>query len=150
MTRILAVDPGKSTGWVLADVLANVNGFRIYDAIDWGETPHDEFLAHAWTLLTDGKVQYVACERYFQTTKRMTRQHDHPEIIGALRWQCRYTDVPFILQNVSDAKKHSTPAKISSMVKPRWKGSVGYGGEGHAVDAVRHLVLFAETTWDGT
>lgn len=149
MTALLAVDPGKKTGWVLAEV-TELAGFVVYDVIEWGETEHDEFLSKTWHLLTNGWAKRVICERYFQNTKRMTQQHDHPEIIGALRFQCRYTDVPFILQNVSDAKKFATPDKIADMVRPRWKDSVGYGGEGHAVDAVKHLVTFAETAWDGT
>lgn len=128
--RVLAVDPGKTTGWCLWDTDR--------DTLDFGEEQQFEFCSRADDVITWGSLTAVVCEAFIITaaTAKNTQSPWSLEIIGCLRYLCEKNGVPFVLQTPSDAKRFSTNEKLKS---------IGWyvRGQGHATDSHRHLLLWA-------
>lgn len=127
---ILSFDPGKTTGWAL------FTGGVVWDA---GQDQPQEFLERMddWTMRsTYGDAQVVG-ERYIITpeTLRKSRQHWSLEIIGAARYLCTRSGIPFTLQSPSEAKAFATNDKLRQL---GWY----VRGMQHANDALRHLLVF--------
>lgn len=148
MTKyILAIDPGKATGIAF---FSRENGEDPV-LIESGEYQQDEYakpirqaLAHS---LMSGHELEVVCERFTinaQTVKNSQAPYSL-EQIGILK-QCLMDigrpadDIYF--QSPADAKAMFDNAKLKK---------IGYwhkGGEGHALDAIRHgLLRFVKTGW---
>ncbi len=125
---ILAVDPGKTTGYVLW-----TDGERVE-----GELYGEAFLDRADELIESGEVDVVVCERFIITaqTGKKTQAPWSLEQIGALRFLCRKHDVTFVLQSAADAKRFATEEKLN---RAGWKRPKG---DGHARDAQRHLLVY--------
>lgn len=125
---ILAVDPGKTTGYVLWN-----DGERIE-----GELYGEAFLDRADELIVSDQVDVVVCERFIITaqTGKKTQAPWSLEQIGALRFLCRKHNVHFVLQSASDAKRFATDHRLNALGWKRPKGA------GHARDAQRHLLVF--------
>ena len=128
MERILAVDPGKTTGYSI---------WSAKDRID-GELYVEAFLDFAWDKLEHGNIDVVVCERFVinARTAQLTQAPWSLEQIGALRFMCKKFDVDFVLQNASDAKKFATDKLLTNYGWPRPPGG------GHARDAQRHLLVY--------
>lgn len=128
MPSVLAVDPGRTTGYCLWE-----NGNRIE-----GEIAGERFLDFAAQLIENGKVDFVVCERFIISaqTGKFSQAPWSLEQIGVLRFLCKKYDVSFILQNVADAKKFCTDERLNSI---NWRRPPGAG---HARDAQRHALLF--------
>lgn len=128
--RVLAVDPGKTTGWCLWD--------KDTGDLKFGEEQQFEFCSRAEALIADKSLDAVVCEAFIITvaTAKKTQAPWSLEIIGLLRYLCEKYEVPFILQTPSDAKRFSTNEKLKS---------IGWyvRGQGHATDSHRHLLLWA-------
>lgn len=126
---VLAVDPGKLTGFALW----TPNQFVA------GEKPHADFLDFVWQMIDDDRVPIdaIVCESFTITadTLKKSRQYDALEQIGALRWMSSMTDAQFVLQTPAAAKSFSTNERLKTM---GWYQV----GRGHANDAIRHLILF--------
>ena len=127
MSTVLAVDPGKTTGYALW-----TDGERVE-----GELYAEAFLDYAESVLKTGTVDTVVCERFIITTRTGKLSHApwSLEQIGALRHLCHVHRVNFVLQNVSDAKKFGTDQRLNLL---GWKRPQGAG---HARDAQRHLLV---------
>lgn len=127
--RVLAVDPGKLTGWcwVTADL-----------AHSEGEAAQEPFLDMAWSLIDSGCLDTVVCERYTVTahTATLTQAPWSLEQIGVLRWMCHNRGIEFILQAPADAKRLATEETLKGVGWPRPRGA------GHARDAQRHMFLW--------
>ena len=126
---LLAVDPGKMTGYALYDT----NNDRFMSA----ELPHFEFLVEAERILLEESIYTVICERFVITkaTLEKTRQPWSIEQIGCLRYRCQTMKIPFYLQTAAEGKAFSTDTKLKTIgfYTPNSK---------HANDAARHLLLW--------
>ena len=128
MPSVLAVDPGRTTGFVIWR-----DGERFEKELD-AET----FLAYIAPSIEKGEFDYVVCERYIITTQtaKLSQAPWSLEQIGVLRFLCARHNIPFVLQNVSDAKRFANEQRLKQIRWARPKGG------GHARDAQRHLLLF--------
>lgn len=133
---ILAVDPGKATGWAMW--MTSPETGETYAS---GEEPLPVVLNWAHDILaTPGSAPYVeiVCEAYIVTreTIKKSRQYEPLEGIGALRHLADRYSVPFTLQTPAAGKKFGTNSKLKAM--EFWH----VGGAGHANDAGRHMLLY--------
>lgn len=128
MGNILAVDPGKTTGYVIWNPEERREGELYVEA----------FLDLAWEQISSGRIDTVVCERFVinARTATLTQAPWSLEQIGALRFMCQKFDVNFVLQNASEAKKFATDKRLNDYGWPRPQGA------GHARDAQRHLLIY--------
>lgn len=128
MSNVLAVDPGKVTGYAIW-----YDGHRVE-----GELDGSKFLHKAVGLIENGELDFVACERFIISaqTGRLSQAPWSLEQIGVLRFTCERHDVQFTLQNAGDAKRFATDERLDYL---GWGRSLGAG---HSRDAQRHLLLF--------
>lgn len=153
----LAVDPGGTTGWVLfrpvvdTDQLAGIG----LEVIDWGEEKDQiEFCDFVWRLSTarlrEERLAGIVMEGWFPREGVRTWQPEAVEIIGFCRWAMRADPLRYFVQRPSD-REWSTPEKIRRYRTDREAPhNVGRGGEGHAVQALRHALLWSSTRWSPT
>lgn len=125
---IVAIDPGKMTGWAKLSLGEFMSGqAELYEILEWVDAS-----------ISMGLCPTIVCEDFIYTaaTAKKTRQTWSTEGIGVLRYLARKADVGFHLQAPVDAKKFATNDKLKAL---DWytptKG-------GHANDAARHLLLY--------
>ena len=131
---VLAIDPGKTTGYALYD--------RASDTFGSGELTYDD----TCELLLKTASQYgddllVVSEAFIitQQTAKNTQAPWSLELIGVARHYSRlHTGRDLILQAPATAKRFSSDERLKTMswYKP---------GKGHANDAARHLLLALAT-----
>lgn len=128
MVCVLSVDPGRTTGYAI---------WRDGERIE-GELEASRFLQKASALIENGEITHVVCERFIVNaqTAKFTQAPWSLEQIGVLRFYCEKYEIPFTLQNASDAKRFGTEERLNKLMWKRPKGG------GHARDAQRHLLLF--------
>lgn len=138
MSTYLAIDPGLTTGVAHYNTKTGEFGSHeireraflySYLAAEWGfdciyyspgKTP-DYLIAEDWTVRSN--------------THRMSQQVDPHRILGALDWWAHSMPwVDFRLQYPGHAKSFSTNGKLRTL---GWYT----GGDGHADDAARHLLV---------
>jgi hypothetical protein len=128
---VLAVDPGLTTGWAVYMGDPSI--------VNSGEDADPQLFvdrAAAW-IASAPAGSAVACERFTITaeTGKLTQAPWSLEIIGAVRWLSRKYGLAFLEQAPGDAKGLCDNARLKKL------GWWHVGGEGHANDALRHLVL---------
>lgn len=139
--RILAIDPGLMTGMCVFEKEAGGEPVLIWSK----EVTEDEFaFPIRWELANYPHLEIV-CERFTitQETAKKTQAPYSLELIGVVR-QC--------LRDVGrDA--HALPLQMPKDAKSMFPNpalkKLGYwhrGGAGHALDAIRHGLLFMVTT----
>jgi len=144
MRYVLAVDPGKSTGMALFSLESGQEPVLIWS----GEFQQDEYARPIRdTLALYGDALDVVCER-FTINAQTVRNSQAPyslEQIGILK-QClmdtgrKADDIYF--QSPADAKAMFDNKKLKKL--EYWHK----GGEGHALDAIRHgLLKLVKTGW---
>lgn len=144
MRYVLAVDPGKATGMALFSLESGQEPVLIWS----GEFQQDEYARPIRdTLATYGDTLDIVCER-FTINAQTVRNSQAPyslEQIGILK-QClmdagrRADDIYF--QSPADAKAMFDNKKLKKL--EYWHK----GGEGHALDAIRHgLLKLVKTGW---
>lgn len=130
--RVLAVDPGKTTGIAVW----NSGTFSA-----WAEEYELALDFVASYIRDDYRPDVVVIEDFVitqRTTKMGTanwRRGQELEFIGVARWWCKTTGVEFVLQTPSQAKSFSTDQKLKTY---------GWWSKGvdHPRDATRHLMLY--------
>ena len=136
MKHILAVDPGKASGLALFSIETGQEPVLIWSQ----ECQQEEYAKPIRATLADHPDIVVVCERFIinaQTAKK-TQAPFSLEQIGILR-QClidagrKPDDIYF--QSPSDAKGMFDNPKLKKL--EYWHK----GGEGHALDAIRHALL---------
>jgi hypothetical protein len=132
---ILAVDPGKTTGYGLLFV----DDKGKLDSVSFNQLTMDDFLPAAAEMIEDwGSRTTVVCES-FTVTQRTTKQRGERlwsvEQIGVLRWLTTRALGSYLEQSPSDAKSFATDKKLKSI------GWYTVGME-HARDAARHALLY--------
>jgi hypothetical protein len=144
MRYVLAVDPGKATGMALFSLESGQEPVLIWS----GEFQQDEYARPIRdTLALYGDALDVVCER-FTINAQTVRNSQAPyslEQIGILK-QClmdagrKADDIYF--QSPADAKAMFDNKKLKKL--EYWHK----GGEGHALDAIRHgLLKLVKTGW---
>lgn len=136
MRRILAVDPGKATGMALFSIEPGQEPILVWS----GEYQQEEYAKPIRETLALYPDADVVCERFtinMQTVKNSQAPYSL-EQIGILK-QClmdagrKPDDIYF--QSPSDAKGMFDNPKLKKL--EYWHK----GGEGHALDAIRHGLL---------
>ena len=131
--RILAIDPGGTTGWALADE-------DHLDLVTSGQAAQFEFCQMAEEHAAGSfraPVDVIVCESYTVTpaTIKLTREYAALEIIGTLRYLAQRDKRKFKLQTPAAAKRFMTDARLRNL--GWWQP-----GKDHARDALRHLGLY--------
>jgi hypothetical protein len=148
---MLAVDPGGTTGWLLFRPVEDpeqLTGYGI-DPLEWGEERNQlAFLNRVWSLTTQRSLDGIVIEGWWPRPGIRTWEPEAVEIIGTCRWMMADDPARFYVQKVADATSYGTPEKINSYRRNRSAPfNVGRGGEGHAVKALQHAVLWVGTRW---
>ena len=146
---VVAIDPGKLTG--VAHVVRKDNKIEI---LETKELDEDEVIPWLRPILTnwnreDGRTYplRVVIERFLITleTAKKSQAPFSLEVIGAVKQACRDVGYPthaIAFQSPADAKTAFPNGKLKRI------GVWHKGGEGHAIDALRHAVLYlARTGW---
>lgn len=136
MKYVLSVDPGKATGMALFSYSAGQEPVLVWS----GEYQQEEYALPIRTTLKEHPEVEIVCERFtinMQTVKNSQAPYSL-EQIGILK-QCmldagRSTD-DIYFQSPSDAKGMFDNPKLKKL--EYWHK----GGEGHALDAIRHGLL---------
>lgn len=136
MKHVLSVDPGKATGMALFSIEQGQEPVMIWS----GEYQQEEYAAPIRATLVDHPDVDIVCER-FTINAQTVRNSQAPyslEQIGILK-QClmdagrKPDDIYF--QSPADAKAMFDNPKLKKL--EYWHK----GGEGHALDAIRHGLL---------
>jgi hypothetical protein len=144
---IVAVDPGKATGVSCFGFDSNEEPHLIMS----GEYQPDEFAAPIRGLLDSARAEgipvEIVCER-FTINAQTVRNSQAPyslEQIGVLKQIMRdsgMSDNELKFQSPSDAKRMFPNEALKKL------GYWHKGGEGHAIDAIRHGLLYlAKNGW---
>ena len=133
---VLSIDPGKATGMALFSLEEGAE-----PVLEWSkELQQDEYAGPIREVLASIQDVAIACERFTinAQTVRNTQAPYSLEQIGILK-QCLMDagrpadDIYF--QAPADAKAMFTNEKLKKL------GYWHRGGEGHALDAIRHALL---------
>lgn len=131
---VLGIDPGKTTGVALYDLLT--------EHIDGAELAEDE--VGRWLETIIFQVRPAVVIESFTITQHTARNSQAPwslEIIGMARHFAAKHGCSFTLQRPADAKAFSTDARLKAL--GWWRP-----GKGHMADAQRHTLLFlAKNGW---
>jgi hypothetical protein len=135
---LVTCDPGKKTGWAALDT-SNMASYTS------GEMPFMDFLTWTWGWLPQMHDAHIACERFVITggTVRKSRGDLNWSIesVGVLRFMGAVLNVGFELQNAADAMKFCDDQRLRDV------GWWFKGGDGHANDAGRHMLLLIARRW---
>lgn len=143
LTRIIALDPGGTTGWATytCDEMLNTEDKIERSDVVWtcgqiGPGEHhlalDEFLGNQQVA-----KYYVVCESF---EFRKDKQRDNIvlsslEYIGVAKRFCQERELNIYMQTASMAKGFVSDEKIKAL-------SLWSPGHKHAMDAYRHLIYF--------
>lgn len=136
---LMSVDPGLTTGVLLYEPITQL---RI-NVVEWKEIRGEEaFTAYAAKARTRG-VRFTNCERFipFNDGTHRTWEPEALYIIGALRYMFGIDRVD-LSQGPADAHRWGTETKLEPYVKDPDGPQVGKGGEGHAIMALKHGLLY--------
>lgn len=152
--RVMAIDPGKLTGCAILERVrddeADVNEVRLLAS---AETPPDEtipWVRQAFDELGEPVApgmprMRVVVESFLITARTVAKSQEASwalRTIGAVEQACRDAGYP------TDAIQFYGPDKKASFPNPRLKklGMWHVGGKGHALDAIRHGLLYLTQT----
>lgn len=135
---LMSVDPGLTTGVLLYKPIDQLT----IQVVEWREIRGEEhFTAYAGTAKLHRSVRWVNCERFipFRDNVHRTWEPEALYIIGALRFLYGIDRVD-LSQGPAEAHKWGTDTKLEPYVN---NGPfVGKGGEGHAIMALKHALLY--------
>lgn len=131
--KVIGLDPGVMSGIVLA----GISGRDVLQVHQWAEADQlgtADFLRSAMTV-----AEVVVCESFKPRTGRALSFKPHSlELIGLARALCWWAGIPFVLQDpVMKERFHA--AALEQFPE------VGRGKDGHARDALAHVIGWAET-----
>lgn len=140
ITDIIAIDPGLASG--VAHVTIGPVGFGIVSTDELSQRETAMWLRTALRLVPDVETTAVVIER-FTITQKTAQNSQAPwslEVIGQSRlivWEEISPERDLILQASADSMAAFTNDRLRSF------GLWHRGGKGHAVEALRHVALFA-------
>ena len=125
MGRMLAIDPGATTGFALFDQQEPIRSHS------WEKTcTHDELVQE----LVDAWPNIIVCESFVHTHKTGI-DYTPVEYIGLIKWFASRRDVIYIEQTPSYGKGFFDNDKLKKL-------GVYVAGLPHSMDALRHLYQF--------
>lgn len=153
--RMIAVDPGGTTGWLIFEPSAEIQEWGGYGItpIAWGEEPDQvAFCDMLWRLSTARlkaeRLDGIVIERFVPRPGVRTWEPEAVEITGFCRWLMADDQLRFFIQGVSDAEGFGTDTKVRPYRSDRMPPhNVGKGGAGHAVMALKHALLWTNVRW---
>lgn len=142
----LAVDPGLTTGWVLFRPVTRT----AIDVVRWGETRGEAEFEHiAWEMNRQEHVARAVCELFIPYTgKARTWEPEALYVMGALRFIFGINRVN-IRQKPADANAQVRAGACKPYQQGHKHEAVGYGGEGHAIMALAHGLIWTANSWNG-
>lgn len=152
--RVLAVDPGKTTGQAVMerykDDVTGVNTVQILESV---ETPPDQtipwfrdmYAKYAEPAAPGSPRMRIVMESFRITTRTGEKSQEASwalRTMGAVEQACRDLGYP------PEAIKELSPSKKVAFPNQRLKklGLWHVGGKGHALDAIRHATLYLAQT----
>lgn len=139
MVNIVAIDPGKKTGVAYCTLEDPLQGSVFYSE----EWEYFSALVNIEHWLTAYGAEAVVVEAYVigpATLSKSRGDNWSLEAIGAVRYMCHKAEINFFLQPAGDAKRFVPDEKLAAMELDYRRHRVG--GEGHADDAMRHLLAW--------
>ena len=119
--KILALDPARSTGYALVEVInnsANIYEYGIIDVDTSSEFSGDwciDVIERVKALILKHQVTEVCVEDYFFSSKFATGVNVNAAFRTAIHIACRQLKIPYYIINISEWKKfvagRSTPSK---------------------------------------
>lgn len=142
-SNLIAIDPGKASGFVLLDMTKTFEDGSTPDIIYSGEPAQQEACSRVHTFLhreseNEDSRTFIVMEDFIITTETGKKKDTRYslEIIGAVRYFAELYSIPFALQTPSKAKSFVDNDRLRAM--NLWVP----GGEGHAKDAMRHAITY--------
>lgn len=136
---VLAVDPGLASGVALINTDAGPDHLQMGTWEMTQDETEDAVLKTIQTYRDDFDLRIVI-ER-FTITAETAKKSPSPwslELIGSIKYICRTNGMPVpTLQTPTDAKNFVPNARLKAL------GLWHKGGGGHALDALRHAVLYS-------
>lgn len=134
MSYILGIDPGLATGLCLVDWSDKDNPTLVWSK----EVNMAEFYDIVPKTIDEFKDNLIVVCENFLITVSTAKKSPAPwslELIGLTRYLCYISSVKLVMQNPSDRE-------ISTHPMIRHFGLWHKGGEGHAVQAIRHVFSY--------
>lgn len=138
---LFSCDPGKMTGAALFDVTQLRDNNGAVEKIWSAEWPETEFYENLWQLFETFRVSGVEAEvvvENFIITVQTAKLGAGPwslKYIGAIEMLCTIHNIPFTLQQPQQ-KDFAPNDRIRNL------GMWHRGGAGHALDAIRHGIIY--------
>lgn len=136
MTNLLAIDPGKMTGW--SELSYTSDSFTVHASAELTVAEVWDILVNALDDPESEKPDVIVIEDFRITTG--TGKLGSPDwslrLIGAIEYIGYKYDIPVVKQMPSNAKAFSTNEKLRAV--DMWHR----GGAGHANDSLRHAMLY--------
>jgi hypothetical protein len=138
--HIFAIDPGLATG-VAHMYVDDDKKLTLLEAAELSMFETGEWLdMRLFRTQPEQPNVHVVCERFTISAQTATKSQApwSLETIGMVRWLAHEYNIEHVtLQTPSDAKGFAPNPRLKAM------GLWHKGGEGHALDAIRHGVVFA-------
>ena len=136
--RIIALDPGGSTGWALADIGFNDDKNCYEIGYRHGQLEMREHHFHLWQLLAQLDPDILVSESFeYRNKTRSGLELVSREYIGIAKLFGTVNSIPVVLQTASMAKGFVTNDNIHLAT-----GWVPSYDNRHAADAYRHLLYY--------
>lgn len=123
-SRIVGIDPGKTTGFAFYSPDSTECGCQQSDYT------HDAFLQ----VLNYFHPDFIVCESFVHT-HRDAVDYTPVEYIGLVKWFVERRGIELIMQTPGYGKGYFTNEKLKKL-------GLYLAGKGHAMDAYRHLLQF--------
>lgn len=142
--RLLALDPGETTGWSIWESSASGDSYALVQSGQietWNKPTHSikPCVSIFPQLLLQARVDYVIMESYrvYEWKSDSHSWSDVPtlRIIGSMETRLIDHDIPYSMQTAQLAKNFITDDKLKEW--GYWKR-----GERHARDSMRHALFF--------
>lgn len=141
MQRIVALDPGGTTGWAMwEEGPLTLQSHSTSDRFNCGQIGPDEHHKQLWDFL--GTMQThdftIVCEsfEFRQGKQRHNINLMSKEYIGVAKlFAAERMDTPVVFQTAALGKGFVSDAKLKAM-------GLYHPGHKHAMDAIRHLVYY--------
>lgn len=153
--RMIAVDPGGVTGWLVFEPSAEIQDWGGYGItpIEWGEEPSsvamcDRLMRLSTARLKSERIDGIVIESFYPRPGVRTWEPEPVEIAGFCRWLMDDDPARLFFQTPAEAKSFGTDPKINPYRRDREPPfNVGKGGAGHSVDALRHALRWSNVRW---
>lgn len=134
MKRIIALDPGGTTGWASYTTYDDPRLMK-FDSGQMGPHDHHEELFE-WLQYSAGYELEIVCESFeYRNANRPGLVLASKEYIGVTKLACRRFSAPYTEQTASKAKGFVKDAHIKRL-------GLWSSGDKHAMDAMRHLIFY--------